>query len=181
MRAAILAILAASAATVLPTAGPLFAQSEGAWQSSGGRAEISNGGGTFTVACVDDAAGRPALVMSLEPEPAGEALPAADTLLLQVSSRADAYVIAAGTDISTWFLPVTAAPDGRLVSAAAPLDPVPAGDAGQTHQVREIIADLQAGMNLVVGGGGFARAERFTLRGSRRAIDAVAAACRAQR
>lgn len=155
------------------------AQEAGAWRSDGARAEIVNGGSAFAVTCVEVAAGRSALALVLEPAAGQDGmLPAADTLLLQISSRADAYVIAAGTDISTWFLPVAADPGGRLVSAAAPLDPVPSGDAGEAQQVAAIIANLRTGMNLVVGGDGFPRAERFTLRGSNRAIETAVEACR---
>jgi len=180
MRTAAFAIVIAFAATALPATGPAVAQGEGSWRSSAGRAEIFNGGSAFAVACTVDAADRPAVVLMLEPGPDGSALPQAETLLVQISSRADAYVIEAGTDISTWFLPVTAAPDGRLVSAAAPLGDQPAGDGGEAAQIAEIaeiVADLRAGMNLVVGGEGFARAERYTLRGSDRAIGALLADC----
>lgn len=177
MRTAAFAIVIAYAAAALSGTGPAVAQGEGSWRGSAGRAEILNGGSSFAVACTADAADRPAVVLMLEPGADGSALPQAETLLVQISSRADAYVIESGTDISTWFLPVTAAPDGRLVSAAAPLGDQPAGDAGEAAQIAGIVADLRAGMNLVIGGEGFARAERYTLRGSERAIAAVLADC----
>lgn len=183
MRVAVSAIVRLSlalslAVSALPVTGQAAAQEWGVWRSAGDRASISNGSRTFSVACTADAAGRPAIRLTLEPGPAGGDRPPAETLLVQVSSRADAYVIEAGTDISTWFLPVTHASGGRLVSAAAPLGERPAGDAGEAAQIAEIVADLRAGMNLVIGGEAFGRAERYTLRGSDRAIEAVLTDCR---
>ena len=133
------------------------------WRVVDGAATIRNDAAAFAVAC--GAAGTPELRLSA---PGAAAIPDDATVLIQVSSQADAYVLAQGTAISTHIRSFTGpgGTDGATYTSA--------DDSGA---LAGLVEDLRAGLNLIVAVEVFDRSQRFTLAGSRRAIDAALAGC----
>ena len=150
----------AAAAIAVSAAGGANAQMEewARWQVVDGVATIQNDAAAFGVTCGEG--GSPALTLAA---PDAAAIPDSATVLIQVSSRSDAYVLEEGTDIETFLRHFRPASGGGYVSDEAPVEP--------------LVDSLRAGMNLIVAVEVFDRSQRFTLTGSSRAIETALARC----
>jgi hypothetical protein len=156
----------AFAMSLLGLSAPVQAQPAQTWRVVDGEAIVDNGETGFGVACLRDADGAagPTLVFRPPPETdLGERFAAR----LQISTTANAYQINAATEIDT--LAWRFERQGGRYAAAEPLS---AGTG-----LGETLDSLRAGMNLVIGAAAFDRAQRYSLVGSNRAIEAVLADC----
>jgi hypothetical protein len=138
------------------------------WRVAGGEAAVSNGETGFGVACRSGSGsgGMAGPAMTFEPAP-GADLGESFEARLQISTAADAYRIDGVTriDTSVWRFDR----QGSRYMAVEPAEP--GADLAAT------LDNLRAGMNLVIGAAAFDRAQRYSLVGSNRAIQAVLADC----
>ena len=146
--------------TFMAVAAAAQAQDWPSWRVVDGTAMVRNDAAQFGVTCAD--AGTPALMLEA---PDAAPIPEGSMVLLQVSSRADAYAIDDATRISTFLRPFRPRPEGGYISDRDPAALAP------------LIDDLRAGLNLIVAVEAFDRSQRFTLVGSRRSIDAALDGC----
>lgn len=150
----------AAAAVAVSAAGGANAQTGdwARWQVVDGVATIQNDAASFGVTCGEN--GGPAITLAAPDAPA---ITQDATVLIQVSSRSDAYVLEDDTDIATHIRHFRPMAGGGFVSDGEAIAP--------------LIDDLRGGMNLIVAVEVFDRSQRFTLVGSSRAIDAALADC----
>jgi hypothetical protein len=166
MHSPIRLITFAFAMSLLGLSAAVQAQSAQTWRVVDGAAMVNNGETGFGVACLRDFDGEAGPMLVFRPPPETD-LGASFAARLQISTTADAYQINAGTEIDTlaWRFERQG---GRYAAA----EPLPAGTG-----LDETIDALRAGMNLVIGATAFDRAQRYSLVGSNRAIEAVLADC----
>ena len=136
----------AAAAIAVSAAGGANAQMEewARWQVVDGVATIQNDAAAFGVTCGE--AGSPALTLAA---PDAAAIPDSATVLIQVSSRSDAYVLEEGTDIETFLRHFRPAAGGGYVSDEGPVEPLV--DSLRANVLRTVLTTLGMVFSFLLG------------------------------